>query len=280
MLDSSPFFNMIELGETSSTNTFLQSYRPPKMADITLVTAEYQTSGRGQTGNHWESARGLNLLFSLLVYPFSLPASQMFLLSEAVALSIRETVEAVLSAVAQGDPSFTGLAFPLVASARSPLPPVTVKWPNDIYVGNDKIAGILIENDLCGRHISSSIIGCGVNINQTEFLSDAPNPVSLRQLTGCTFERRLILERIVQNFCRRNANLLSQADAMHREYLSVLFRGTGIHPFRDAQGTFMAQIEDVEPSGHLCLRDTNGRLRRYAFKEVEHQIGESARSNP
>lgn len=258
MLDDSPHFRFISLTETTSTNTFLAHYAPPVPVDITLVTAEYQTSGRGQTGNHWESARGQNILFSVAVTPTSLPAAAMFCLSEAIALSIREVIAAALDK--EG-----------VAEA------VTVKWPNDIYVGDRKIAGILIENTLRGAYVSRSIIGCGVNINQTHFESDAPNPVSLYQLTGRTTERRFILEQIVDAFRRRYASLQTDVDTsttsrqtIHAAYLSVLYRREGLHPYRDANGTFKASIADVEPSGHLVLRDESGQLHRYAFKEVAY----------
>ncbi len=131
MLDASPFFQMIELDEVNSTNSYLAGYRPPRPTDITLVTAEYQTAGRGQTGNSWESERSQNLLFSLLLHPHSLPAAQMFVLSEAIALAIRGAIISFLNVKS-------------VRNRPSALD-VTVKWPNDIYVNDCKIGGILIE---------------------------------------------------------------------------------------------------------------------------------------
>ena len=100
-LDDSPRFRMIELDEVDSTNSYLKGYRPLHMTDVTLVTAEHQTAGRGQTGNTWESERGRNLLFSLLLHPTQLSASEMFVISEAIALSIRE---AVITAISQPHP--------------------------------------------------------------------------------------------------------------------------------------------------------------------------------
>ena len=289
MLDSSPRFKMIELDETTSTNTFLATYRPPTTTDITLVTAEYQSGGRGQAGNSWESERGQNLLFSLLLHPTFLPATHLFALSELIALSIRDAVLHTLAA---------------------PHPPITVKWPNDIYAGDCKLGGILIENELSGHAVSRSIIGCGLNVNQTTFRfpssipnptssiihhpssithhpssithhpSSIPTPVSLHQLAGHPFERQLILSDIIDAFFRRYdalaSSLLTTPQArsplptLHADYLAALYRRDGFHPYHDAHGSFLAEIADVEPTGHLLLRDESGSLRRYAFKEVTY----------
>lgn len=280
MLDDSPRFKMIELDETVSTNSFLRDYRPLQPVDITLVTAEYQTAGRGQGTNSWESERGKNLLFSLLVNPTSLPAAQAFVLSEAIALSIREAIACFIREE------------------------VTIKWPNDIYVGDCKIAGILIENTLQGSAVVRSIIGCGVDVNQESFRfpllnrqaslqaeqpivnsaspivnselsiinSESPIvncPISLRQLLGHDVERRFVLEAIIDGFTRRYELIQRGTFApIADEYRAALYRRTGLHPFRDADEPFEAEIADVELSGHLVLRRSDGRLSRYAFKEV------------
>ena len=271
MLDASPFFQMIELDEVNSTNSYLAGYRPPRPTDITLVTAEYQTAGRGQTGNSWESERSQNLLFSLLLHPHSLPAAQMFVLSEAIALAIRGAIISFLN-----DKS--------VRNRPSALD-VTVKWPNDIYVNDCKIGGILIENTLRGQYIDRCIIGCGVNINQATFHSDAPNPVSLRQLLGHDVERRFVLEAIIDNFNHHYSSLQSTdsthssdptraAAAIHSTYLATLYRRQGLHPYRlpSSPTPFFAEIADVQPSGHLILRDSSGTLHRFAFKEVSFDL--------
>lgn len=260
MLDNSPDFLMIELDEVSSTNTFLRDYKPTSHTPITLVTAEHQTAGRGQAGNSWESERSSNLLFSLQVKPASLPANQTFALSQAIALAIREAIAPILNRQSS----------------------ISVKWPNDIYVGDRKIAGILIENDFRGASVERSIIGCGVNINQADFKfptilppkANAPTPVSLLQITGQPTERSLVLSAIVEAFHRRYSAIESGSceaiGALRADYLAALYRRTGFHPYRDANGTFMAELADVEPSGCLILRDSEGRLRHYAFKQVAY----------
>ncbi len=281
MLDDSPRFKMIELDAIVSTNSFLRDYRPLQPVDITLVTAEYQTAGRGQGTNCWESERGKNLLFSLLVNPASLPAAQAFVLSEAIALSIREAIAR------------------FIREAITPFirEEVTIKWPNDIYVGDCKIAGILIENTLQGSSVARSIIGCGVDVNQESFrfpllnrqaslqaehptvnsespimnseLSIVNTPISLRQLLGHDVDRRFVLEAIIDGFTRRYELIQRGTFApIADEYRAALYRRTGFHPFCDADGPFEAEIADVELSGHLVLRCPDGRLSRYAFKEV------------
>ena len=266
-LDDSPYFRMIELDETDSTNNFLKGYRPLTPVDVTLVTAEHQSAGRGQAGNSWESERSQNLLFSLLLTACPVPSDQLFSISEAIALAIRQAIMDEITRHSSFDTRHSS--------------PVTVKWPNDIYVDDRKIAGILIENDLQGSSVSRSIIGCGVNVNQDSFrfptLAPAasngeklsPTPVSLFQLLGHTTERRFVLERIMEHFMHHYADLQRGAfDDIHTRYHAALYRSSGLHPFRDADGPFRASIEGVAPTGHLLLRDTDQRLRRYAFKEV------------
>ena len=269
MLDDSPYFRMIELDEIDSTNNFLKGYHPLNPVDVTLVTTEYQTAGRGQQGNTWEAERGQNLLFSLLLSALLVPASESFVISEAIALAIREALidELRLMNEEYHQP-------PLFINHQSPI--ITVKWPNDIYIGDCKIAGILIENDLCGQHISRSIIGCGVNINQQHFLfptlstqEGIPTPVSLYQLLGKVTERRFVLETIMEHFMHHyEAIQRGDFEAIHAAYRAALYHCTGAHLFRDSIGVFEASIEGVEPTGHLLLRDSEGHERRYAFKEV------------
>ena len=258
-LDDSPHFKLIELGDTDSTNTFLTNYQMRQPVDMIVVTAEYQSAGRGQTGNTWESARGRNLLFSIQISPTSLPASHLFVLSEAIALSLRDAVDECLSAEIPSTPT------------TKVQHDVKIKWPNDIYVDDNKVAGILIENELQGQNIKRAIIGVGLNINQPRFESDAPNPVSLFQLTGKTFERSLILSSIMGHFKHYYTQIEDGTyDSLHSAYRQALYRGaTGTFwPFQDKTGMFTARIADVKPDGHLILEDQTGRQRCYAFKEV------------
>ena len=266
-LDDSPTFRMIELDEVDSTNNFLRHLNTPGDHRMTLVTAEFQTAGRGADTNRWESARGENLLLSLRVMPSNLPVSRMFALSEATALAVRE--------------SLTPYPSPRRGENRQQksLPPrrevggrLSVKWPNDIYNGDSKVAGILIENDLQGPLVQRSTIGIGINVNQRRFLSDAPNPRSLADIVGHDVERRFVLERFMESFTRYFRQIEGgnpeALDALHETYKNHLYRLGEKHKYADGMGDFVATLTDVEPSGHLILRDTEGTLHRYAFKEV------------
>jgi BirA family biotin operon repressor/biotin-[acetyl-CoA-carboxylase] ligase len=200
-----------------------------------VVVADYQTAGRGCGTNRWESERGKNLLFSLKIHPENLPANRQFKISIAVSLAIVDALGQLV-----GD--------------------LSIKWPNDIYWRNGKLAGILIENTLKGNLIKESIIGVGLNVNQREFHSDAPNPVSLWQITGQETNREQLLKDIL--------NRLDFRDGLKERYMKLLYRRKGFHPYADKNGVFMAEIVGVEDDGHLLLIDEDGKERRYAFKEV------------
>jgi len=217
---------------------------------FTLVVAESQTAGRGQQGNSWESEDGKNIVFSLLCHPDFVRPAEQFLLSQCMALSIQRVLQEAISKSGKDDE-------------------VTVKWPNDIYVGEKKISGTLIECDLLGKNISNCIIGVGININQVTFVSDAPNPVSLAQICGKEFDREAILEDIIREFNRTyDIVRFGGAEKIRASYRMVLYRRSGFHRFSDVRGEFMAEIANIEPTGHLVLRFENGNSVRYEFKEV------------
>ena len=236
------------LREIDSTNNYLsQRCRDNKAKEFYTVVAESQTAGKGQRGNSWESEDGKNLTFSTVVYPTALKAHDQFAISMITALSIL----CVLNEYAEG---------------------FSIKWPNDIYWKDQKIAGILIENELEGEYVIQSIIGIGLNVNQEKFLSDAPNPVSMRQILGSIISRKEVLQKFLSCFSlayqRLEEDYEEMAKETHQVYQKVLYRGKGYHTYRDAQGLFQAEIDGVEPDGHLCLRDEQQQIRRYMFKEV------------
>jgi len=258
-LDDSPTFRWMEFDEMGSTNNFLRHLATPGDERMTLVTAEYQTAGRGADTNRWESARGENLLFSLRVMPSRLPVGRMFALSEVTALAIADTLGAFLPASShEGEWGFS------------------IKWPNDIYFGDSKVAGILIENDLQGPWVTRSTIGVGINVNQRRFLSDAPNPRSLADIVGHDVERRFVLEGFMWSFTHLFGQIEEgrpeALDALHESYKEHLYRRGKECLYSDRDGDFPAVLTDVEPSGHLVLRDARNGIRRYAFKEVRFLI--------
>jgi len=237
---------IIRLEETDSTNRYLkQLVREEQPAEGSLVIADYQTVGRGQMGNSWYSSKGDNLLFSLLVYPRRLPANESFILSRIASLALKNMLD------------------PFTDDVR-------IKWPNDIYWKDKKIAGILIENDIQGREIDNSVIGIGLNVNQQIFPLDLPNPVSLRQITGTLHDRDQLLEIFLREFFLLYRDLENDLKtAIEDEYMLDLYRVNDYYWFEDRKGRFKAKTEAVLPSGHLVLRTLeSNEVRKYAFKEV------------
>ena len=243
---------IITLKEVDSTNNYLRSLPKEDIKnEIVVAVTKTQTAGRGQRGNSWESEPGKNLTFSILLHPTFLEARQQFILSQAIALSIKEV---------------------LYDYVRSPHP--RIKWPNDIYWNKKKLGGILIENDLMGKQLERCIIGVGINLNQEQFYSDAPNPVSVWQITGHSTEALTILRKIMQRFVGyyeliKDGNTLDLVDIYHKS----LFRRVGYHKFRKPGGEeFEARIRRVESDGHLVLEDIQGQMHTFGFKEVEYVL--------
>ena len=240
----------IHLVETTSTNSYAREL--PMDGEAMLITAEHQTAGRGQRGNTWESAAGQNLLFSLIVKPEKIPASQQFVLCELISVALCEVLTRY-------------------------TPDIRIKWPNDIYHRDHKLCGILIEHDLEGQHLSRTIIGVGLNVNQRHFTGDAPNPISLHQVLGHEINREALLQEVVDHFMQLYTlatspiPTLSRA-ALHERYTRHLYRRDVPAPYRDAQGPFTATLRTVALDGRLHLEDTQGHLRSYLFKEVEYVL--------
>ena len=247
-------FRLICLDETDSTNNYLTALcdSDEHVKELSTVVADFQSAGKGQRGNSWESEKGRNLLFSFVMYPDFVKAREQFILSEIISLSVKEALDCHIS-------------------------DVSVKWPNDIYWQDKKICGMLIENVLNAEGcVARCIAGIGLNINQQTFLSDAPNPVSLSQITGKEEDLHAVLTDVLL-FVSRYYEDLKHNPEVFTQYLSEkynqsLYRREGVFPFRDAQGLFHASILRVEPDGRLHLLDTEGNERSYLFKEVQFII--------
>lgn len=234
---------IIWLKLTDSTNDEARR-RLDALDNLSVLAAETQTAGRGQGDHTWTSAPGQNLTFTLVLkFPPCAPiaTSEILQITQAVTGGIRR--------------------YLLSKGVES-----RIKWPNDIYVGKRKICGILIENTLSGSHIKDCIIGIGLNVNQTVFLSDAPNPTSMALESGHEWEREDVLQSVLTHFGTMLNNW--DAEAIRTSYRQQLYRREGSHPYRDTNGPFEATLLQVEDDGHLLLRDTTGQVRRYAFKEI------------
>lgn len=240
------------IDELASTNQMVKEMlKEDGLPEGFVLQTGFQTTGKGMGNNGWESAKGKNLLFSILLRPAHIAPEEQFLVSQIVALGI-------LNALKNLRESEAGNSF------------FSVKWPNDIYWKDQKLGGILIENNWQGRAISTSIAGIGLNVNQTEFLSDAPNPVSLAMIFGNDFELKPLLDDILQQIDYNYRQL--KPEVIRREYFSSLFRNKGYHNYMIHRNTFSACIIEVEPDGRLILEDTAGNRSGYYFKEVEFLI--------
>jgi BirA family biotin operon repressor/biotin-[acetyl-CoA-carboxylase] ligase len=197
----------------------------------------------------------------VLLHPTEIRASWQFRISEAVSVALCETLERYFRPLSPSD-----------SSPDSGEQEVTIKWPNDIYVGDRKICGILIENRLKGSTITDSIVGIGLNVNQREFRSDAPNPVSICQLTGEETDREALLQAFLKELSKA---MEMEPEALAQAYRSRLYRREGMHRFSDSQGEFEAKVLNVLDDGRLVLLDTEGKARMYAFKEVQFCINET-----
>ncbi len=232
-----------------STNDYLMAHASLFQEDMVVAVANFQTHGKGQGTHSWESEAGKNLLYSILIHPTEIPITHQFALSMAGALSIKAVLD-----------RYTGS--------------IMLKWPNDIYWKDKKISGTLIETKVDSRGIKNCVFGIGLNVNQQQFVSDAPNPVSLYQIIGKEINRENLLHELIDSFEKYVQQLLSSEEDIARYYHEALYRRNELHLYRDKQGTFKATLTNVMPNGHLQLLDLQGHIRIYAFKEVDFIITE------
>ena len=224
--------------------------RNPLYREGDVVIAERQTAGRGQRGHTWESAEGQNITFSLILEPTFLPVNEQFLLSEVLALALVDTL----------------VEYGIEAK---------IKWTNDIYVGDKKIVGMLIENSLDGGCLARTIAGIGLNINQTEFDPLLPNPTSMALLAGRKFDCEEVLNRLMDNiFSLYEALRRGQKEMLQDRYRSTMYRLDERYTYALADGTiFEGVIRGVRPSGELMIEHaSDGALHEYLFKQVEFII--------
>jgi BirA family transcriptional regulator, biotin operon repressor / biotin---[acetyl-CoA-carboxylase] ligase len=229
-----------------STNAYAASLlKNIKLPEGTVIYTNHQSSGRGQGGNKWESDVDMNLLISILLFPSMIAPAEQFLISMAISLGICDFLDRY-------------------------TPAVSIKWPNDIYANNDKIAGVLIENSIMGNRIENTIAGIGININQKIFLSDAPNPVSLSILTGREYNLSECLSRLVSDLDKRYKCLISgDYSLLKGNYLSRLYRNGEWFRYRDTYGIFTGRIVNVCDTGRLQVEKEDGIIDEYSFKEIE-----------
>jgi len=237
---------LIHLKEVDSTNTYaIHLLRKKDAAEGTVILADHQVHGKGQRGNHWESEKKTNLLFSIILKPDNLLAERQFFLSMCISIAIAQFLETI-----------TGKA--------------QVKWPNDILLNGRKISGILIENTIMGDVINTAVVGIGFNVNQTVFPERLPHPASLKLATGKTYDLQDLLHTLME-MISQSVHLLytGRFDLIRTEYLNKLWRMNEWANYKDEYGSFEARITDITLAGELMVMKRNGDFRLYGFKEIE-----------
>ena len=230
---------------TASTN---DDARDEKYREGDVVWADFQTAGRGQRGHEWHSRKGENLTFSVVLEPTFVPIAEQFSVSEVVALSLVDMLA----------------EYGIEAK---------IKWTNDIYVGDKKLVGILIEHSLAATTLRRTIVGVGINVNQTEFDASLPNPVSMAQLLGKELNAEEVLQCFLKHLQENYEALREMQNLLHERYNSLLYRLNELRTYALPSGErFMGAIRGTKPSGALAIENECGETKDYLFKEVEFVI--------
>ena len=239
--------NIIVLQDVDSTNNYANRLIQTNTAeDGTVVLAHYQKKGRGLSENYWESEPNKNLLASIILFPEFLPAAKQFYISKITSMGLLYCLKDLVSNV-------------------------TIKWPNDIYIENKKIAGILIENAVMSNYLTSSILGIGLNVNQQKFVSDAPNPVSLKQISNEDYNiMQLVYSLIVQVDYWYNKLINQSLKEIDEQYFNNLYKKNEWTLFKQRDVEFEAKITGIGEYGQLIVTDKNHRKQSFMFKEIEY----------
>ncbi len=243
MLQSS----IIQLPETGSTNNYaIELIAQQRPAEGCVIRADYQTSGRGTDTNSWESERGKNLTFSLILYP-EFAADKQFILNKAISLGIHDFL-----------------------SCELPGETISIKWPNDIYVGDKKACGILIQNSVIGNTLDYVVVGIGLNVNQTLFTGNVPNPVSMKMATGINYNLDVVLSKLLISIFRRYRQVMPGTfSEIETAYQAALYRRLEWQKYEVRGSELIAMITGTNPYGQLLLETREGEQLTCDLKEVK-----------
>lgn len=239
--------HLIKVNAINSTNSFAREmFRENSQMPLTCIIAKKQLQGRGQRGTNWNSEEGKNLTFSVLLPDLKLNPARQFLLSAAVATSLVSSLE------------------------KLQLPRLRVKWPNDILSANQKIAGILIENIISEGKVVASVIGIGLNVNQTQF-DDLPKAASMKTVSGRDFETEEVLELLLKDLENSFGNISEEnSEAILKAYEKWLFRKDMPSTFKDSNNRlFTGMITGVSNTGMLRVQTDDEEIREFDLKEIE-----------
>lgn len=240
--------NLLTLKEVDSTNNFLKNLlsNSKPVPEGTVIMAESQYAGRGQQQNQWHSEPGKNLTFSLLLKPTFLNAQNQFDLTRAISMGVYDALE------------------PLLGEQ------LKIKWPNDIYYGDKKLGGMLIENLIQGSQIKNSVIGIGINVNQENFPADAVNATSVKQILHADYSLKVLLSEICRHIEAYYLNLKAEKiEFVRKTYLSRLYWLNELKRFKTNGEIFEGTIIAVKENGLLTIKSNNGTEAEFSLKEIE-----------
>jgi BirA family biotin operon repressor/biotin-[acetyl-CoA-carboxylase] ligase len=240
-------FDILEVERVDSSNScalkLLQNSNP---SEGTVIWAREQYAGKGQGENQWLSEKGKSLTFSIILHPSFLSPESQFMLNKAVSLSVVNTVRRLLNDNV-----------------------TRIKWPNDIYTGTGKVAGILIEHNILSNTIQHTIIGIGINLNQERFPAWIPDPVSLKQITGINFDAREVLDRYFDNLvCEYSRLRKGEFASTDADYTACLYGYGQEMEFTAGQCKFTGRISGVDAYGRLCVMLPDGIVRTFNHGEI------------
>ncbi|MFZ4548796.1 MAG: biotin--[acetyl-CoA-carboxylase] ligase [Bacteroidales bacterium] len=237
---------IMRLPQTKSTNSFAVNLLSQKRPDEGyVVITDHQTQGKGLEDNAWESEAGKNLTFSIILYP-DFAAEQQFILNKAISLGIYEFLQMEIHDVK-----------------------VSVKWPNDIYLGNKKVCGILIQNSLIGNRFDYTIVGIGLNVNQTHFLSDAPNPVSMKMINEKEYNLEELLNKLLDRILLRYYQVKTAPKKIEKDYQKALFRVMEWCEYEVKKSRVYGRITGTNEYGQLLLETESGPVLICDLKEIK-----------
>jgi len=237
--------NYLKFDEIQSTNSWLMARLSVQdFPEGTVVFAKHQSQGKGQRSASWTSEQGSSLTFSVLLKPTFLSISNAYDLSICIALALHDCLNEL-------------------------RPGFTIKWPNDIYFEDKKVAGILIENQMNKSSYQNAVVGIGLNVNQKSFVN-LPNAISLKQILGIQFPVEKVLNRLCETIEARYLQLrASKYEQQKQAYLKSMYRYNEVHKFSVQNNKFFATITNVLRSGRLMLELQNGEIRDFDIKEIE-----------
>lgn len=242
----------ITLDKIDSTNNYARELIEQKVtAEGLVIIAKTQTAGKGSGNNKWESESNKNLTFSIILHPMFINIASQFIITQVISLAITDyLMEAIKNKT------------------------ITIKWPNDIYINNSKICGILIENIVKGNIYETAIVGIGLNVNQTLFSKELPNPTSLRIESDKYFDLDKTLNNLLLKINKRYNQLLSKDFALiEDEYLKNLYRFNQIHKFKYKGITINAKIIGINRFGMLKLKNSkDNKIIECNFNDIDFII--------